>query len=84
MEALEKGLVDELGGFRDALEAAKNLAGIRGDASDLLVKITPPGGARPTPDEPMREAVDAARAALSDLKTARAWALAPYDVSDGW
>jgi protease-4 len=84
MEALEKGLVDELGGFRDALEAAKNLAGIRGDASDLLVKITPPGGARPTPEEPMREAVDAARAALSDLKTARAWALAPYDVSDGW
>ena len=84
MEALEKGLVDELGGFRDALEAAKNLAGIQGDASDLLVKITPPGGARPTPEEPMREAVDAARAALSDLKAARAWALAPYDVSGDW
>jgi hypothetical protein len=50
----------------------------------LLVKITPPGGARPTPEEPVRDAVDAARAALSDLKAARAWALAPYDVSDGW
>ena len=83
-EALDKCLVDELGGFREVLEAAKNLAGIQGDASDLLVKITPPGGAHPTPDEPVREAVDAARAAHSDLKAARVWALAPYDVSDGW
>jgi protease IV len=83
-EALEKGLVDQLGGFRDALEAAKNLAGIQGEAPDLLVKITPPGGARPTPGEPVWEAVEAARAALSDLKAARAWALLPYDVSDGW
>ena len=76
--------MDELGGFRDALEAAKGLAGIQGDAPDLLVKITAPGGARPTPGEPVREAVDAARAALADLKAARVWALLPYDVSDGW
>jgi protease-4 len=83
-EAIEKGLVDELGGFRDALEAAKNLAGIQGNAPDVLVKITAPGGARPTPGEPVREAVDAARAALADLMAARVWALSPYDVSDGW
>ena len=83
-EALEKGLVDELGGFRDALEAAKNLAGIQGNAPDVLVKITAPAGARPAPGEPVREAVDAARAALADLKAARVWALSPYDVSDGW
>jgi protease IV len=83
-EAIEKGLVDELGGFRDALEAAKNLAGIQGNAPDVLVKITAPGGARPTPGEPVREAVDAAHAALADLMAARVWALSPYDVSDGW
>jgi hypothetical protein len=32
----------------------------------------------------VQEAVDAARAALADLKAARVWALSPYDVSDGW
>ncbi len=83
-EALERGLVDGVGGFRDALEAAKRLAGIEGDPSDLLVKVTPPGGARPTPGEPVREAVDALRAGFSELRAGRVWALLPYAVRDDW
>ena len=31
-QALEEGLVDELGGFTDAIETAKQMAGIRGEA----------------------------------------------------
>ena len=83
-EALQNGLVDGLGGFRDALEAAKDLAGIGGEPSEVLVKVKPPAGARPTPGEPLQEAVDGAREALLEIGTARVWALSPYDVSDGW
>lgn len=35
-QALERGLVDELGGLRDAIEAAKELAGIEADESITL------------------------------------------------
>lgn len=81
-EALEHGLVDELGGFRDALERAKSLAGIEGDASEVLVKITPPTGSRPTPGEAVAEAVDAVRLAYHELAEPRVWALAPYEIPD--
>jgi len=83
-EALERGLVDEIGGFRLALERARELAGIPDGSADVLVKVPPPKGARPTPGEPVRETIDAAREALSELKAARVWALAPYDISDDW
>ena len=82
-EALSRDLVDETGGFRDALAKARELAGIT-EESGLLAKITPPGGARPAPGEPVQEAVDAARDALRELSTARVWALAPYEISDDW
>ena len=82
-EALGWGLVDENGGFRDALEKARELAGLP-DGPDLLVKIPPPGGARPAPGEPVQEAVDAARETFRELGTARVWALAPYEMSDDW
>jgi protease-4 len=83
-EALELGLVDEVGGFRDALAEARRLAGIPEGAPDALVKVTPPRGARPTPGEPVREAVEAMSGALSELVAARVWALAPYEISDDW
>ena len=79
-EALRRDLVDETGGFRDALAKAWELAGTT-EESGLLVKITPPGGARPLPGEPVHEAVDATRDALRELVTARVWALAPYEIS---
>jgi protease IV len=82
-EALRRDLVDETGGFRDALAKARELAGIT-EESGLLAKITPPGGARPVPGEPVQEAVYATRDALRELVTARVWALVPYDISDDW
>jgi protease-4 len=83
-EALERNLVDEIGGFRTALEKAQELAGIPEKASGVLARVSPPRNARPTPGEPVREAVDAVRDALSELDAARIWALAPYDISDDW
>ncbi len=83
-EALELGLVDAIGGFRDALDEARRLAGITEGASDALVKVTPPRGARPTPGEPVREAVEVMSGALSELAAARVWALPPYEISDDW
>jgi protease-4 len=82
-EALRRDLVDETGGFRDALAKARELAGIT-EESGLLAKITPPGGARPVPGEPVQEAVYATRDALRELATTRVWALVPYDISDDW
>jgi hypothetical protein len=79
---LRRNLVDETGGFRDALAKARELGGIT-EESGLIAKITPPG-ARPAPGEPVRDAVDTAREALRELGTARVWALAPYEISDDW
>ena len=83
-EALGKGLVDETGGFRAALDKARELAGIPEEASGVLVRVSPPGGARPAPGEPVREVVDVARDAFRELGTLRVWALAPYEISDDW
>ena len=83
-EALERSLVDELGGLRAALGKARELAGIPDDPPDVLVKISPPNNARPTPGVPVHEAVDAVRSVLSELGTTRIWALAPYEISDDW
>lgn len=83
-EALERGLVDENGGFRTALDQARHLAGIS-NGPRVLARIQPPSSARPSPGEPVREAVDAVEAmrdALSKLGTARVWALAPYELAD--
>lgn len=76
-EALSRGLVDQTGGFRDALAKARELAGI---AESDLVKITPPRGVRPAPGEAVQNVVDT----LQELGTARIWALLPYEISDDW
>ena len=81
-EALERGLVDEIGGFREALKKARSLAGMDGDGAEALLKIPVPTGARPSPGEPVREAIDAVLEAYAELKAPRAWALAPYGVED--
>ena len=82
-EALRRDLVDETGGFREALAKARELAGITEEESGVLAKITPPGN-RPTPGEPVQEAVNATRDAFRELVTARIWALVPYEISDDW
>ena len=81
-EALERGLVDENGGFRTALDRARELAGITEEAPGVLVKISPPRGARPAPGEPVRETVDAVSGAISEHLVTRVWASAPYEISD--
>ncbi len=83
-EALGLGLVDETGGFRAALEKARELVGITEEDSGALVKISPPGGSRPAPGESVREAVDATCDAFRELGVARVWVLAPYEISDDW
>ena len=81
-EALERGLVDENGGYRTALARARELAGITEDGPGVLMKISPPRGARPAPGEPVREAVDAVSGAVSGLLVVRVWASVPYEISD--
>jgi protease-4 len=79
-EALGRGLVDENGGFRTALDKARELAGIP-DGPDVFARISPPG-ARPAPGDPVQEAAEAVRLTFSELGTARIWALSPYVISD--
>ncbi len=84
VEALERNLVDEIGGFRAALARARELAGVPEEASGVLARVSPPRNTRPTPGEPVQEAVDALRDGLAELGKARVWALAPYEISDDW
>jgi protease-4 len=84
-EALEIGLVDEIGGFREAVRKAVELGGIGRDAPGVLDKISGPRTGRPAPGNPVeaaREAVGEMGQALSGLRADRVWALAPYAISD--
>jgi protease-4 len=85
-EALELGLIDEIGGFREALRRARELGGIERDAPEALVKINPPRAGRTTPGEPARGVLDAVGEtwlALSELRAGGHFALAPYEISEG-
>src|SRR5215210_3712149 len=70
-EALELGLVDETGGFREALLKARELGGIERDVPEALVRVNPPRGGRPSPGEPTQAVLDAIGetwGALSELR----------------
>src|SRR3712207_1470253 len=85
-EALDLGLVDETGGFREALGKARELGGIGRDVSGVLTKVNPPRGGRPLAGEPAQTALDAIGEtwlALSELRAGGFLALAPYDISEG-
>jgi protease-4 len=85
-EAMQLGLVDETGGFREALRKARELGGIERDVPGVLAKISPPRGGRPLPGEPARAALDAIGEtwqALSWFRAGGFLAVAPYDISDG-
>ncbi|MDQ3863321.1 MAG: S49 family peptidase [Actinomycetota bacterium] len=84
-EALDLGLVDETGGFREALGKARELGGIEKDVPEVLVKVNPPRGGRPAPGEPARAAVEAIGEmwrALSELGAGGFLALVPYEISE--
>ncbi|WP_047865595.1 S49 family peptidase [Rubrobacter aplysinae] len=77
-EALDRGLVDDIGGFEDAVEQARELAGLDGKAG--WIKIKPPRSARPSPGtnpaETLWDTLDSAR----DLRTPRTWTILPYEL----
>ncbi|MBA3583746.1 MAG: S49 family peptidase [Gemmatimonadetes bacterium] len=86
IEALDLGLVDETGGFREALRKARELGGIERDVPGVLTKVNPPRSGRPSPGEPAQSAVDAIGEmwlALSELRAGGFLALAPYEISEG-
>jgi protease IV len=85
-EALDVGLVDETGGFREALSKARELGGIGRDVPRVLTKVNPPRGGRPLPGEPAQAALDAIGEtwlALSGLRAGGLLALTPYEISEG-
>lgn len=85
-EAREIGLVDEIGGFREALLKARELGGIARDAPGVLVRISGPRSGRPDPGNPVeaaREVVGEMAGAVSWLRGDRVLALGPYEISDG-
>ncbi|MGF1471596.1 MAG: signal peptide peptidase SppA [Rubrobacteraceae bacterium] len=86
-EARDLGLVDELGGWRTALNRARDLGGIQPDAPDVVVRVSPPKTGRPTPAEPAdatREMVEDYIDALSELRASKVWALSPYTFFEDW
>jgi protease IV len=85
-EALDLGLVDETGGFREALRKARELGGIEREVPGVLTKVNPPRGGRPLPGQPAQSALDAMGEtwlALSELRAGGFLAVAPYEISDG-
>jgi protease-4 len=84
-EALQLGLIDEIGGFREALRKAREIGGIGLDVPGALVKVNPPRGGRPSPGQPAQSAIEAIGetwAALSELRAGGYMALAPYEISE--
>ncbi len=85
-EALDLGLVDETGGFREALSKARELGGIDQDVPGVLTKVNPPRGGRPLPGGPAQTALDAIGEtwlSLLELRAGGFLALTPYEISDG-
>lgn len=85
-EAEERGLVDAIGGYHDALQEARRLAEARGGASVAREPVmVPPPATHPMPGEPTGEVAGlfaVARETLSMLRAGRAWAVSPFEVSD--
>lgn len=86
-EALERDLVDELGGFRAAVAKACELGDVDGarDATSLA-SISPPRSGHPMPADPVEragEVLDRVGETVSLLGRVAFWALGPYDLRDG-
>lgn len=79
-QALAHGLVDELGGFDQALAEARRLGGLRADAAFREAG----GGGRQAPpaQSPAPAAAEHARAAVRSLNRAGAWMLCPWWFKD--
>lgn len=80
-QAVEKGLVDGVGGFEEALRRAKELAGLPPDEWFPVVAVSPPRTYAlplpfPSPDSGPLMLRDAVRA----LEAERVWALGPWSI----
>jgi protease-4 len=85
-EALDLGLVDQIGGFREALLKAMELGGVEREVPEVLVRVNPPRGGRPSPGEPARTFVEAMGdtwETLSELGAGGVRTLAPYAIREG-
>jgi len=86
VQAREIGLVDELGGYENALAIAKDLAGLDPEREYTVVQVRPPRRGLIPPPSPLEgEKVEighlsAVLAALRSLARERVWALAPWMV----
>jgi protease IV len=84
-EAHRLGLADEVGGFGEALEKARQLGKIERDVPGVLLKIAPPRSGRPAPGDPAeaaREILEDVKQALFELLAYRVLAIAPYEISE--
>lgn len=79
-EALERGLIDEIGGFEDALGRARMLAGLEDSAG--WTRVTPPGSGRPDPGENIVEGLSEVARTAAELKATRAWTMLPYELRE--
>lgn len=80
-QALERGLVDELGGFEAALQRAKRLAGLRPERWVPVVTVTsPPSFRLPHPYPQPQPALLTVAKVLQALNRERVWALPPWTV----
>jgi len=85
-EALDLGLLDELGGFAEALRKARELGKVERDAPEVVLKIFAPRSGRPEPGKPaevVREMAQDFRQTILDLRAGRVWAFSPYDIAEG-
>ncbi len=86
VEALERGLVDGLGGFGEAFGKACELGGIAEPTPETLVRIPAPRAGRPTPGEPAEavgEVLAETRREVFEFSGV-VLALGPYEISDHW
>jgi protease IV len=84
VEALERGLVDGVGGFREALRKARELGGIEEGGTDVLVRVPAPRAGRPAPGSPgdvVDEVVETLRREVFEF-SGGVWAMGPYKISD--
>ncbi|CAN5534978.1 S49 family peptidase [soil metagenome] len=85
MEAKQNGLIDEIGGWKMALDKARELAGITADAPEVAVRISSPKTGHPMPEnasEAARALLEDYEAAVAELRTQKVWAHAPYTFSE--
>ena len=74
----KEGLVDGIAGFEEALEQARDLAGLERNAG--WVKVKAPRASRPSPGRDVEDRLAEVSRAARGLKTTQTWAILPYEI----